>query len=322
MSAAPKYAVPENLRRLLEESGVRVTGHREIDYATQYRLARGSETANLNVYRTRKISVDAKKDSELKNLLESWRTSNGSPGKRTTKRATKSAASSTTKPTATITPRLGTDEAGKGEYFGPLVVAGVRIPNESQERELREAGVRDSKELSRAQARAIAARIKEIVGSENIHVISLKPPEYEERRALVGSNVNRLLGELNVEIIDKLKAEVKMIVVDKFGEKARSYIEPRVHDGVELEVRARAEDDMAVAAASILARARYLKEMDLLSERIGFELPRGSTHVVEVGRRVYRELGWDGLAKVAKVHFSTTKQIIGKTKSENRGGRG
>lgn len=316
MTAAPKYAVPEDLKLLIERTGVRISGHREIDYGTQYRLSRGPDTANLNVYRTRKVSVDGK-TSELKSLLEDWRLSQGRSGGRATRRAPKRTANPAAKLVAKTTPRLGTDEAGKGEYFGPLVVAGMRVMNEIQEHELREVGVRDSKELSRAQARKISARIKEIAGPENLHIVSLKPTEYARRWSAAGSNVNRLLGELNSEIIGELKAEVQLIVVDKFGEKARSYIEPRVPVGVDLEVRARAEDDTAVAAASILARARYLEEMDLLSEQLGFELPRGSTHVLEVASRVYRERGWDGLAEVAKVHFSITKRVTGKVESRN-----
>lgn len=318
MTAAPKYAVPEDLTLLFDRTGIQITGHREIDYATQYRLSRGSETANLNVYRTRKVSVDGK-GSELKSLLESWRLAHSNTGRRTARRAPEET-TNPAKSAANITPRLGTDEAGKGEYFGPLVVAGVRIMNEDQERELREAGVRDSKELSRAQARKISARIKEIAGPENLRIVSLKPKEYAKRWTSAGSNVNRLLGELNAEIIGELKAEVQLIVADKFAERARLYIAPAIPEGVDLEVRARAENDAAVAAASILARARYLEDMDLLSGQIGFELPRGSTHVLEAARRVYRERGWGGLAEVAKVHFSITKQVIGETESKTRGG--
>ena len=74
---------------------------------------------------------------------------------------------------------------------------------------------------------------------------------------------------------------------------------------------------MAVGAASILARARYLEEMDALSEEVGFELPRGSTHVLRAARRVVEERGFEGLAEVAKVHFGTTARVLGA--SEKRG---
>ena len=121
-----------------------------------------------------------------------------------------------------------------------------------------------------------------------------------------------------MEIIDKLEAEVEVAVVDSFGPKARSYIEQHVSKGITLEVRPKAEDDTAVAAASILARARYLEEMKNLSEEVGFELPRGSTHVIGAARRVVDEMGEEGLKKVAKDHFSTTEKVLQGAKGARR----
>lgn len=305
MSAAPKHEIPPDLSRSLKSSGAKITEHREIDHATQYRISRGPETANLNIFHTGKVSVDGK-NSGLKRLLESWRLSNG----KSKVRATQGKDKSSKKPIASSTPRVGTDEAGKGEYLGPLVVAGVRILGETQDRELREAGVRDSKDLTPSQARSISARVKEIVGSENICVIALEPREYDRRWNAAGRNVNRLLGELNVEIMSKLKSEIEAVVVDSFGVKAHSYIASHMPEGVLLDVRPRAEDDTAVAAASIVARARYLEEMDRLSDEVGFELPRGSTHVEDAAVRVVGEWGEEGLKRVAKYHFSTTEKVL------------
>lgn len=316
MTPPPKHAVPRNLSRLLQTSKVMVTDHREIDYGTQYRLARGPDTANLNVYRTGKISVDGK-PSELKRLLEEWRVTNSNAKSRRSTRSENEAPG----PAASGVARVGIDEAGKGEYLGPLVVAGVRVSDESQDRELREAGVRDSKDLSVARAREISGRVKRIVGEENLRTIALEPRTYEERRDAAGRNVNRLLGELDAEIIGELAVGVEVVTLDSFGPKARSYVEPRMPPGIRLDVRPRAEDDTAVAAASILARAKYLEEMERLSDRAGFELPRGSTHVLDAARRVYRERGMEGLRDVAKVHFATTQQVTENPATRAQGGR-
>ncbi|HET7478849.1 MAG TPA: ribonuclease HIII [Rubrobacteraceae bacterium] len=316
MTPTPKHAIPKDLSRLLAASGVRVAGHREIDYGTQYRLARGPDTANLNVYRTGRVSVDGKA-SELKTLLENWRVANSAPKAGRPANAMNGASF----PAASGVARLGIDEAGKGEYLGPLVVAGVRVLGESQDRKLREAGVRDSKDLSVAQAREVSGLVKRILGEENFRILSLEPRTYEERRDAAGRNVNRLLGELDAEILDELAVDVEVVILDSFGPKARSYVEPRVPPGVRLEVRPRAEDDAAVAAASILARARYLEEMERLSGRAGFELPRGSTHVLDAARRVYRERGMEGLRDVAKVHFATTEQVTGGSGTRVKRGR-
>jgi ribonuclease HIII len=296
----PHTEVPPDLRSLLDREGVEIAGSRAIDHGTQYDLARNDETAKLNVYHTGKISAGGRA-SGLRELLESWRTA------QTGTRASTARAGG--RPILDGTPRLGIDEAGKGDYFGPLVVAGVRIIHAETARKLQEIGVRDSKEIRASGISRISGRILEAVGLGNVNVISLPPPEYESRRAAAG-NVNRLLGELDATIMGKLVDEVEVVIVDEFARSARSYLEPFVPDGVRLEVRPRAEDDAAVAAASILARARQLEEMGRLSERVGFGLPLGATHVVEAGRRVVGEFGEDGLAEVAKIHFATTHGVL------------
>ncbi len=291
--------LPPELNALLRELGATVASRRDISHGTQYRLERGPESATLNVYSTGKVLVQGK-SSALKNALHD-RAGAGKTGKTGKVR-------DGGRPALDATPRLGTDEAGKGDYFGPLVVAGVRILGEETARKLQEIGVRDSKTLSREGAMRISRQVAEAMGRENISVAVLSPKEYEARRETAG-NVNVLLGEVNAEIMSELKADVEMIVVDEFARSAREYLKPFVPEGVLLEVRARAENDAAVAAASILARARYLEEMGRLSEFVGFTLPLGATHVMDAGRRVYKEGGMAGLKKVAKVSFRTTRRI-------------
>ena len=304
MSQPPRYDVPQGLRRLLDREGVEIAGSRPIDHGTQYDLARHQETAKLNVYRTGKISTGGRA-SGLRDLLEGWRSSRGG-----TSGGRASGARAGGRPVLDGTPRVGIDEAGKGDYFGPLVVAGVRINGERAAKGLRELGVRDSKTIGVVGIRGLAERVLGAVGERNVRVVSLSPKEYEARRNAAG-NVNRLLGEVDAEIIGELDGEVEVIVVDEFASAARSYLEPFVPEGVRLEVRTRAEDDAAVAAASIVARARQLEEVDLLSERVGFRLPLGATHVIEAGRRVVEELGREGLAEVAKTSFATTQKVLG-----------
>jgi ribonuclease HIII len=304
--------IPPDLRSLLDREGVEIAGSRAIDHGTQYDLARDDETAKLNVYRTGKISAGGR-PSGLRELLEGWRTSQTSVGG-----TRASTARAEGRPVLDGTPRLGIDEAGKGDYFGPLVVAGVRIIHAVTARKLHEIGVRDSKEIRASGIRRISGRILEAVGRTNVHVISLPPLEYEFSRAAAG-NVNRLLGELDATIMGELMNEVEVVVVDEFARSARSYLVPFVPDGVRLEVRPRAEDDAAVAAASIVARARQLEEIDRLSEQVGFGLPLGATHVVEAGQRVVGKLGEDGLAEVAKIHFATTRRVL-ETAEQSDGG--
>ena len=303
---SPTHDIPTGLRRLLRDEGAEVAASRPIDHGTQYDLVRNGESAKLNVYRTGKVSTGGKA-SRLMEVLEGWRTGEGRAGRGGSR------APAGSRPALDGTPRLGIDEAGKGDYFGPLVVAGVRVAGEETAAELREIGVRDSKTVGVLGARPMAERILGAVGPENVRVVVLGPEEYEARRRAAG-NVNDLLGEVDAGIIHELKDEVELIVVDQYAKGARSRLAPSVPPGVRLEVRPRAEDDAAVAAASILARARQLDEVDRLSETVGFRLPLGATHVLDAGRRVVRERGRRELDRVAKTHFATTKRVIGEEK--------
>ena len=302
MNLGSRNNIPQDLRRALEEWDVRLASQREIDHATQYRLERGPESVLLNVFTTGKVTIQGK-SSELRDLLE------GRIAIRE-ERAGAGRVRSCTRPSIDGTPRVGIDESGKGDYFGPLVVAGVRITGVKAAKELQKLGVRDSKTLGVGAARPMADRILETVGPRNVCVVTLSPREYEARRSAAG-NINRLLDEIDAEIIGKLKDEVELVVIDQYSTSAWERLKPFVPEGVRLEVRQRAEDDAAVAAASVVARARQLVEMDRLSELVGFHLPRGSSAVIEAGRRVVRETGEEGLRDVAKTSFGITAHILG-----------
>lgn len=306
MSLAKNNGVPDDLQRLLDGIGASITASRPIDHGTQHTISRGPETATVNVYHTGKVAIGGK-TSTLKEMLEDWRLARTGAAARARDRvdAGTGAGMSVVDPT----PRVGIDEAGKGDYFGPLVVAGARVLGREAAQGLHRIGVRDSKTLSIYGVRNVARGVIEALGPENLRVVVLSPREYEARRA-AGNNVNRLLAEINVGILRELEGEVELFVVDEFARAARSYIESRLPRGVRLVVRPRAEDDAAVAAASVLARARYLEELDAFSERLGFELPRGATHVLGAARRVVEERGPEGLAEVAKVSFRTTEQVL------------
>ena len=296
--------IPGDLSSFLGSIGAATTFRREIDHGTQYRVSDGGETVTLNVFSTGKVQVQGKNNSLLRERVEDWLLDNPT-GRRW---ASRDHAGKTSEVVPDSTPRAGTDEAGKGEYFGPLVVAGVRVLGAGQSRLLHSLGVRDSKTLANVQAVKLAAEILGAVGVENVRELTLLPREYEERRRESGS-IQKLLGKLHGSILHQLKDEVDVAIVDSLG--TGSELERFAPPGLRVEMRPRAEDDVAVAAASVVARARYLEEMERLSRKVGFELPRGSTHVAEAVRRVHEELGMEGLEDVAKVHFSITEQVLG-----------
>ena len=192
MSPVPRNDIPQDLRLVIDDWGVAVVGHREIDYATQYRLERGSESLLLNVYTTGRVIVQGQ-GSGLKDLL------GGRIAALQEKRAASRAGRSASRPALDGTPRVGIDEAGKGDYFGPLVVAGVRITGKGAAEKLQEVGVRDSKAIGDIAVRAMADRVLEaaephvgpgrILGVE-VHPLELHrlPPEHEPV-ALYGNEI-------------------------------------------------------------------------------------------------------------------------------------
>lgn len=73
---------------------------------------------------------------------------------------------------------------------------------------------------------------------------------------------------------------------------------------------------MAVAAASIVARAEFLLRLKRLSEEIGTTLPKGASPAVELaGKMLVKKYGQERLGTVAKLHFKTTKAVLGETVS-------
>jgi ribonuclease HIII len=204
-------------------------------------------------------------------------------------------------------PVAGSDESGKGDYFGPLVVAAV-VVKPGQEEALRAAGVRDSKEMSDGTVLRAAVAVRKLPHAVRI----LAPAEYNARHS-DEKNVALFLATLHAEAIAKVLAEAPAtrVVIDQFTF-AERLEEALRREGVRLpvEIRPRAEDNPAVAAASVLARAEFLLGLKELGNDHGIELPKGAGPQVEtVARRIFREGGRGALESVAKIHFKTTRRV-------------
>ncbi len=212
-------------------------------------------------------------------------------------------------------PHIGTDESGKGDYFGPLVVGGVLVETGTRER-LVTLGIRDSKKLGDARCRELAAEIRRICVGKYREVII--PPEryntlYEEFRR-EDRNLNHLLAWGHARTIESLleSTPCQLAVTDQFGNE--SYIRSRLmKKGREIELiqEHRGERYLAVAAASILARDRFLEHLERLSGEAGLTLPKGAgAPVVAAGRKYVERHGVDKLPSVAKMHYKTTAQVV------------
>lgn len=204
--------------------------------------------------------------------------------------------------------RIGTDESGKGDYFGPLVVAGVFLPDD-QEAVLKELGVKDCKRFSDNRVRELAEVIKR--GYKH-SVVAIGPERYNELYRNL-RNLNRILAWGHARAIENILEAVscRLAITDQFGDQ-RYVLNALMKKGrrIELLQRPRAEEDMAVAAASILARAEFLKKLFFLSQEAGVHLPKGSSALtVEAGTKLVRLHGLEILERVAKTHFKVTEKI-------------
>lgn len=208
-----------------------------------------------------------------------------------------------------VTPHIGMDEAGKGDFFGPLCVAAV-YADEAGIHQMHAMGVKDSKSLSDDTILKIAQKIR---ASFPYTVIRLFPLKYNELYRKF-KNLNRLLGWAHVAALGDLsqKTQCQIATIDQF---AKEYVMESALKQKKLAVtltqRVRGEEDLVVAAASILARASFVEGMQKLSEEIGFELPKGASRtVVKAAQKLVAKEGPDILEKVAKTHFKTTQEVL------------
>jgi ribonuclease HIII len=209
-------------------------------------------------------------------------------------------------------PHFGIDESGKGDFFGPLVIAGVYVDKRIA-RQLIDAGVQDSKRIgSDARIRSLADAIRRTTIGLTDKVL-IGPAAYNRLYQSFG-NLNSLLGWGHARVIENLlekKAECPRALSDQFAD-ARVIERALLDHGrkIRLEQRTKAESDIAVAAASILAREAFIGWLEEQGKKLGVRLERGvSAGVKEVARKLAEKHGSGILREVAKVHFKTAHEV-------------
>ncbi len=219
----------------------------------------------------------------------------------------------------TLLPRMGVDESGKGDFFGPLCVAGV-YANAAMLTRWKEAGVRDSKLISGDRRIAELAKvIRETPGA----VYTVVPIGNEAYNRLYRSmqSVNRLLAWGHARVIENLMLQRHRMnplpvraISDQFASDKATVAGALMSLGREIELiqRHKAEADLAVAAASILARDEFVTRLGRLGDEFGLKLPKGASEAVEATAREFlARHGAEQLPKVAKMHFRTAARVQG-----------
>ncbi len=211
-------------------------------------------------------------------------------------------------------PHMGSDESGKGDIFGPLITVAAFI-DERTGKQLADLGIRDSKTIADSKIMTLATEVKKCIGRENIAFVLLRPPTYNRLYAKI-ANVNRLLAWCHARAIESLaeqRPDCPRAVIDQFAKTEATINRALMPRGKKLiiEQMHKAERDIAVATASVLARAFFVSEMKKLSETYGLELPKGAgPRVPQVLGELITKHGPACLPNVAKCHFKTVAEAL------------
>ena len=218
-----------------------------------------------------------------------------------------------------LLPRIGVDESGKGDFFGPLCIAGVYV-NGDIVQTWREVGIKDSKNISSDKR---IAELAEVIRQTRGCVTSVVPVGNEAYNRLYAKmrSVNRVLAWGHARVIENLMTQRDRMnpppvraISDQFAHDKTTVAGALMALGREIELvqRHKAEEDLAVAAASILARHEFVTRLDKLGKQFGVEFPKGASAKVDgVAREFVARHGADKLAQVAKVHFRTALRAQG-----------
>jgi ribonuclease HIII len=223
-------------------------------------------------------------------------------------------------------PHAGSDESGKGDYFGPLVVC-CAYTDENLSAQMQELGIKDCKQMSDKAVLTAGAKARALLGPDGYSVVKLGPAAYNRLYAKM-RNINRMLAWAHGTAIEELltkRSGCPRVVVDQFAPTEATILRALKPLGKKAEVvqRHKAESDIAVAVASVIAREIFLRDVAKMSEEIfgsappaeGEEKPKvpiGSSDpkVRALAEEMVRKEGPVWLMNHAKVHFQTTDKVL------------
>lgn len=309
----------DNLRKTLSKEGFTVNPYRDIQYGIQFIVFKQDQSGIIRVYSSKKglkcdlsqVKVAALKD-ELEQLCAPFFPVS------TSKKASSSSAKTSSKnkyegifakaPETDPEFLIGVDESGKGDYFGPLVIAAVQSTPETIPK-LRELGVKDCKLLTDERISELAPKIKQLCEHSVVIMGNFSYNQVYERF----QNLNTILSWGHAKVIENIlkRSPCEYALSDDFGDKGliQTTLFGKGYSVVAYQ-RPKAESNIAVSAASILARASFLDRMAALERHFNMALPKGSSSAtLEAGKAYAKEFGVDYLQYAAKVHFKLTDSI-------------
>ncbi|HMJ88397.1 MAG TPA: ribonuclease HIII, partial [Candidatus Acidoferrum sp.] len=218
-----------------------------------------------------------------------------------------------------LLPRIGVDESGKGDFFGPLCIAGVYV-NETVVRQWKDAGIQDSKNIGSDKRIADLADLITKTPGAITSVVPIGNEAYN-RLYVKFRSVNPLLAWGHARVIENLMLQQHRMnpkpvraISDQFASSKDVVAKSLMSLGraIELVQRHKAEADLAVAAASILARHEFVKRLAALEKQFGTKLPKGASAMVDAAAKEFLvKHGVENLPKVSKMHFRTALRAQG-----------
>lgn len=220
----------------------------------------------------------------------------------------------------------GSDESGKGDYFGPLVVC-CAYTDEKLSEEMIKLGVKDCKQMSDKAVLTVGAALRQLLGPTGYAVVKLGPAAYNRLYAKI-KNINRMLAWAHGTAIEELlekRTSCNRVVVDQFAPTEATILRALKERGkkAKVEQRHKAESDIAVAAASVIARELFMRDIQKMSEELpeGVTVPMGSSdpRVRSLAEEMVRANGPVWLMNHCKAHFQTTDKVLaacGKSRAE------
>jgi len=302
----------ERIKSILTIDSINVSDYKLIDYGLQFTISILDWSGIIRIYQNKKsaLKIDY---SQLKGGVNAIKVQTLIEDKR--------AISNLKNPDKNDVelgfPIIGTDESGKGDYFGPLVSAGVYV-DERSAKALIACGIKDSKKLSDSKNLELAKEVAKLCRGR-FAIIEISPEKYNElyeQFKKEKKNLNTLLAWGHAKAIEEILTKVtcEVVIADQFADE--SFILGKLQEkgrGIRLIQMHKAEQNIAVAAASVLARARFLVKLSKLSEEYSIDLPKGASQaVVQNAKRFVDVHGRAKLRKVAKLHFKITAKVLNK----------
>jgi len=302
----------KHIKAILTSENIRVSDYQLIEYGLQFSVSILDWSGTIRIYQNKKsiLKVDY---SQLRGDVNATRIQSVITGKTVLPEQKKA------ENNAYVLgfPIIGTDESGKGDYFGPLVSAGVYV-DEVTAIDLIAQGVRDSKTIADSKILDLA---REIIKKSRgrFSIIEISPEKYNnlyEQLIREKKNLNTLLAWGHAKALEEIlsKVDCKVAIADQFADE--KFILSKLQEkGKKLKLiqMHKAEQNIAVAAASVLARARFLEKLQRLSDEYKTDLSKGvSRKVIDDAKKFIDIYGKDALRKVAKLHFKTTAEVFNK----------